>query len=65
LLIYFSPFSLKREQALHIMSDMVAAMANWRRVAVGADVGLKRNELDDIAPAFEHVQMEKTKALLA
>jgi len=65
LLARAAAFALKRAQALHIMSDVVATVTNWRQVALGADVGLKRNELDDIAPAFEHTQLERAGALLA
>jgi len=58
-------FSLRRDQSLHIMSEVVTAVTKWRRVALGQDIGLQRNELDDIAPAFEHAQLQQAHALLA
>jgi len=65
LLTRAAAFALKGERARHIVAEVVAAVENWRQVALGQDIGLKRNELDDIAPAFEHVQLERAKALLA
>jgi len=31
---------------------------------MGPEVGLVRRELNDIAPAFEHIQFEKAKKIL-
>jgi len=64
LLARSADFSLTRKQALRILSEVVGAVSNWRQVAVTPEVGLKRNELDEIAPAFEHVQLEKASNAL-
>jgi serine/threonine-protein kinase HipA len=41
------------------------ALGQWRNVALSADVGMKRVELEDFAPAFEHTQSDLVKRLLA
>jgi len=65
LLARAADFSLERQQALKIISEVVRAIIDWRAVALAPEVGLKRNELDDIAPAFEHPQLNEAKTLLA
>ncbi len=40
--------------ALEVLRDVVSALSNWKAVAMAPEVGLKREELDDFAPAFEH-----------
>jgi len=58
-------FALEPHQALQILFEVVQVVADWRQVALQPEVGLKRNELNDIAPAFEHVQLDEARALLA
>ena len=57
-------FALDKEQALAVLGEVHAAVANWRRVALGAEVGLRAADLNDFAPAFEHEQMDAAAALL-
>jgi len=57
-------FGLDEAQARTVLAEVHAAVANWRKVALGADVGLRQAELDDFAPAFEHEQMVRTASLL-
>ncbi len=57
-------FSLDPKQARTILGEVYAAVVNWRKVALGTEVGLRPAELDDFAAAFEHGQMEATAALL-
>ena len=57
-------FGLDAVQALAVLAEVHAAVANWRRVALSADVGLRQAELDDFAPAFEHEQMDRVGSLL-
>jgi len=57
-------FSLTRQRALHIVSEVLHALAHWRAIALTPEVGLQRNELQALAPAFEHAQWEEAKALL-
>jgi len=64
LLARAADFSLERHQALQILSEVVRAVTCWQDVALAPEVGLKRNELSDIAPAFEHAQLDEAKALL-
>ena len=40
--------------ALAVLGAVVKAVANWKAVATSTEVGLRRDELDDFAPAFEH-----------
>jgi len=64
LLARASYFALDEKQALGVLAEVHAAVVNWRRTALGMDVGLRANELDDFAAAFEHEQMDATAALL-
>lgn len=57
-------FALDSEQALNVLAQVHSAVKNWRRVALGAEVGLRPQELDDFAAAFEHEQMDATTTLL-
>ena len=57
-------FALGAEQALAVLAEVHAAVLNWRQLALSQDVGLREDELDDFAPAFENEQMEASAALL-
>lgn len=57
-------FALDREQALAVLGEVHAAIANWRTVALSAEVELRAADLDDFAPAFEHEQMKAAAAEL-
>lgn len=57
-------FWLDQAQARAVLAEVHAAVANWRQVALSADVGLRQLELDDFAPAFEHEQMTLVDSLL-
>ncbi|GAA4413183.1 hypothetical protein [Quisquiliibacterium transsilvanicum] len=59
-----SYFALDGLQALAVLAEVHSAVSNWRRLAVGPEVGLRPAELDDFAPAFEHAQMDAVAALL-
>jgi len=37
---------------------------NWRQIALDEGVGLRKHELDDFAPAFEHEQINSVAMLL-
>lgn len=58
LLARASYFALDAQQAQAVLVEIHAAVSNWRRVALGPEVGLCPAELDDLAPAFEHEQMK-------
>ena len=53
-----------KAEALAVLGEVHAAVANWRRVALSAEVGLRTADLDDFATAFEHEQMEAATVLL-
>lgn len=57
-------FGLDEAQARAVLAEVHAAVANWRQVALSAEVGLRQVELDDFAPAFEHEQMAQVDSLL-
>lgn len=57
-------FALNEAQALAIVAEVHAAVSAWRQVALGSEVGLRPQELDDFAPAFEHEQVGAAAALL-
>lgn len=58
LLARASYFALDESQALTVLGEVHAAVSDWRRVALGPEVGLHATELDDFALAFEHEQMD-------
>jgi serine/threonine-protein kinase HipA len=64
LLARASYFALDKEQALAVLGEVHAAVANWRQVALSPEAGLRPAELDDFAPAFEHEQMDAAAMLL-
>lgn len=47
-----------------VLADVVGAVSQWRTLAMSADVGLTRPELDDFAPAFEHAALDEARAAL-
>ena len=57
-------FGLDEAQARTVLAEVHAAVANWRQVALSAEVGLRQEEFDDFAPAFEHEQMTLVDSLL-
>lgn len=56
--------ALEMDQALAILAEVHIAIANWRKLALSPEVGLRPAELEDFAPAFEHEQMEAAASLL-
>lgn len=57
-------FALDTEQALTVLAQVQAAVSHWRPLALDPTVGLRAQELDDFAPAFEHAQSDEAAALL-
>jgi serine/threonine-protein kinase HipA len=57
-------FGLDTVRALAVLAEVHAAISTWRQVALGPNVGLRPEELDDFAPAFEHEQMDAAAELL-
>lgn len=51
--------------ALQVLSEVMAAVSNWKAVALTPEVGLTRKELDDFSPAFEHEASQAARAALA
>jgi serine/threonine-protein kinase HipA len=64
LLARASYFALDENQAMAVLAEVYAAAINWRKVALGAEVGLRADELEDFAAAFEHGQTRASAALL-
>ncbi len=59
-----SYFHLTRPEALAVLAEVHAAVTRWRSLAMSAEVGLTATEVEDFAPAFEHPEMDKAKALI-
>ncbi len=57
-------FWLERDQAIEILRQVCRAVENWRVVALTPAVGMEPHDLNDVAPAFEHAQMELAATLL-
>lgn len=58
-------FGLERSAAVEILGEVHAAVAGWRELAVGPEVGMKTSDLDAFAPAFEHCEMDAAASVLA
>lgn len=56
-------FAFPGEEARAVAHEVGVAVASWRAVAQGPDVGLAAGELDDFAPAFEHEDLRAALAL--
>jgi serine/threonine-protein kinase HipA len=56
-------FELTPEAALRTLSEVVAAVLQWRPIALSSDVGLTAKELPSFEAAFEHQELEKAKTL--
>ncbi len=48
-------FKIKRQRALEILHEVVFATRNWRQAA--QLFGLEKNEIEQMAPAFDHGEM--------
>lgn len=57
-------FGLSVEKAKAILKDVHRAVRAWRVVALSPEIGLRRDDLADFAPAFEHEQMHATEQVL-
>ncbi len=57
-------FRLDAATAQRVLSDVCAAIDNWKTVAKSAAVGMSDSDLDDFAPAFDNEQMRVAKTLL-
>ncbi|EJL88204.1 HipA-like protein [Polaromonas sp. CF318] len=64
LLAQAARFELTPEDALRTLAEVVAAVVQWRTVAVSSEVSLLPRELEDFAPAFEHAELEEAKVLI-
>lgn len=50
--------------ALAVMAEVVAAISDWRALAVTPDIGMSREDLDDFTPAFEHEALQHAREAL-
>ncbi|MDR5836739.1 type II toxin-antitoxin system HipA family toxin [Caballeronia sp. LZ034LL] len=57
-----SHFRLSDSSAKRILRQVTSALANWRRVAQSADIGMRAADLEAFAPAFENAQMQRALA---
>lgn len=57
-------FSVSPAAARKVLAEVVAAVSNWRALALSPEVGLSARDLDDFSPAFEHAELEAARALL-
>jgi serine/threonine-protein kinase HipA len=56
-------FHLGKPEALALLGEVYGVVAQWRSLAMSAEVGLTAEEVEEFAPAFEHSEMDKVKAL--
>ncbi|MCW2312808.1 type II toxin-antitoxin system HipA family toxin [Rhodoferax antarcticus] len=57
-------FALTAAKALRVLSEVYAAVADWKKVALSEVVGMQPKDLDDFASAFEHEQMTAARHFL-
>jgi serine/threonine-protein kinase HipA len=57
-------FALSADQAMAVLAEVHAAVSSWRQLALSSEIGLRRKELDDFAPAFEHEHIDAIALLL-
>lgn len=55
-------FRLSESSAKRILRQVTSALADWRRVAQSADIGMRAADLEAFAPAFENAQMQRALA---
>jgi len=55
-------FRLTDVAAAHVLSEVLAATAQWRTVAAGH--GITESEITNMAPAFEHAEIDTARTLL-
>lgn len=58
-------FELNDAAARQVLGEVVQAVQQWRSLATSAAIGLKQQELEEFAPAFEHKALEEALALLS
>ncbi|SAL23827.1 putative protein related to capsule biosynthesis enzyme-like protein [Caballeronia humi] len=57
-------FSLTVEEAKVVLTEVLDAVSDWRKVAVMPEVGLTARELDDFEDAFDHPETQKARKLV-
>lgn len=57
-------FALGTRDARRVLAEVVAAVGRWREIALSPMVGMTSPELAPFAPAFEHPEVERARALL-
>jgi serine/threonine-protein kinase HipA len=57
-------FHLTEPEALAILNEVYGAVSGWRSLSMSPKVGLTAVEVGEFAPAFEHSEMDRAKALL-
>jgi serine/threonine-protein kinase HipA len=57
-------FHLIKSEAIAILKEVHGAVAQWRSLAMSPRVGLTAAEIEEFAPAFEHSEMARVKALI-
>jgi serine/threonine-protein kinase HipA len=58
-------FHLAEPEALAVLAEVYRAVTGWRSLAMSAEVGLTAAEVEEFAPAFEHAEIDRAKALLS
>ncbi|MBE0593399.1 MAG: HipA domain-containing protein, partial [Gemmatimonadales bacterium] len=56
-------FELDAAAARAVLAHVVAAVKRWREIALSPVVGMVSAELESFAPAFEHPELERARAL--
>jgi serine/threonine-protein kinase HipA len=56
-----SHFRLPKEKACHIVQEITAAVVRWRHVA--KSLGIKELDMEEMASAFEHEDLEQAKKI--
>jgi serine/threonine-protein kinase HipA len=57
-------FRLTPAQALDILAEVLDAVEGWKALAASVEVGLKKADIDHLAPAFEHETTAEARRML-
>ncbi len=55
-------FGLRNTRTKEILGEVVRAVGRWKRVAVGPDIRMSTQEVDQFADAFEHPERKTARA---
>jgi serine/threonine-protein kinase HipA len=56
-------FHLSPDRARQVLREVVHSLDSWREVATSAEVGMSPRDVEDFAPAFDHIELDRARQL--